>query len=152
LKFWKDLFERWGEGNVEKCLKFFEHLKEQGEMTEKQMAELVVAKLMDYVSKMFGLYFTTLQTSFKEIIVDGKTIRADMFIRNPSDAKFKLIIECDGYETHSLKKAFSNDRTRDRLLQMSGFQVFRFSGSDINAKPQEMARHLYEYLLKQKTS
>lgn len=44
----------------------------------------------------------------------------------------KLIVECDGHDFHDRTKAqASRDRARDRGLQAAGFQVFRYTGSDI---------------------
>ncbi|MGZ3616668.1 MAG: endonuclease domain-containing protein [Ktedonobacteraceae bacterium] len=63
---------------------------------------------------------------------------------------FKLIVECDGYGYHSNKTSFSQDRTRDRLLHIKGFQVMRFSGSDIVANPTGTSKELSKYLIDQK--
>lgn len=46
-----------------------------------------------------------------------------------------VVIECDGYEFHSSKESFISDRKRDRALQDYGFQVRRYSGSEIVADP-----------------
>lgn len=44
----------------------------------------------------------------------------------------KLVVEMDGYEFHSGKKAFDNDRRRQNLLVLSGWTVLRFTWATID--------------------
>lgn len=44
----------------------------------------------------------------------------------------QVIVECDGHEFHErTKEQASRDRERDRILQLQGLHVLRFTGSDI---------------------
>lgn len=45
----------------------------------------------------------------------------------------KVAVECDGYEYHHNKDAFTNDRERHRTLNSDNWIVFQFSGAEINA-------------------
>lgn len=48
----------------------------------------------------------------------------------------ELVIECDGHQWHERTKAqAAKDRARDRALQSLGYDVLRFTGSEINASP-----------------
>ncbi len=44
---------------------------------------------------------------------------------------FKLAIEIDGHDFHSTKEQKAADYQRDRYLQSCGWQVIRFTGSEI---------------------
>lgn len=106
--------------------------------------------LTEYISRLYGIYYITLQPSFNDVRINGRVIRPDIYVWNTYDPNFRLIVECDGYRYHSDKSTFSQDRTRDRILHMRGFKVLRFSGSDIVNNPAGMARELHEYLVAQK--
>ncbi len=95
-------------------------------------------------------YHVSVQAAFKDIKVAGKFIRPDMFLWIPSKPEFKLIVECDGFAYHSDKLSFSRDRSRDRLLQSKGFQVFRFSGPEIFNDPVGKAIELCNYLFEKR--
>jgi very-short-patch-repair endonuclease len=57
---------------------------------------------------------------------DGSEIPGSAWYTN------ELILECDGHDFHDrTKEQASHDRKRDRALQDLGFQVFRYTGSDI---------------------
>ena len=45
--------------------------------------------------------------------------------------KDKIAIYCDGYEYHADKGSFQKDRQQSRELQLQGWSVLRFSGSEI---------------------
>ena len=54
-----------------------------------------------------------------------------VIIRDVTSHK-KMAIECDGHDFHErTKKQASRDKLKDRVLQSTGYLVFRFSGSDI---------------------
>lgn len=40
-------------------------------------------------------------------------------------------IELDGYDYHSTKEAFTNDRKRQRRIETAGWRLLRFSGSEV---------------------
>ena len=68
-----------------------------------------------------------------------------MFIWIPGDENFKLIVECDGFQYHS-KDTFTSDRKRDRLFQRKGYEVLRYSGSEIHRNPFEVSWDLFTHL------
>lgn len=61
-----------------------------------------------------------------------------------------LIIECDGHDFHDRsKEQASRDRARDRELKKLGYDVFRYTGSDIWRNPMGVARDALTHLTKQ---
>jgi len=59
----------------------------------------------------------------------------------------KVIVECDGHEFHErTKEQATRDKARDRNLQALGFQVFRFTGSEIFAQACKCALEVNHYL------
>ena len=91
-------------------------------------------------------YHLSLQAGFPDYKVDGKSIRADILIWCPGNEKIKLIVECDGYQYHNSKESFVRDRKRDRLLKSKGYDVIRFSGSEIYKNPVQVSDELYDYI------
>ena len=60
---------------------------------------------------------------------------------------FKLVIECDGHEFHEkTKEQVTNDNERDLELKMMGYDVLRFSGSQIYNKPFRCAAGALDYI------
>lgn len=48
----------------------------------------------------------------------------------------QIVVECDGHDFHEKTKAQARrDKKRDRDMQRAGFQVYRFTGSEIRANP-----------------
>jgi very-short-patch-repair endonuclease len=60
-------------------------------------------------------------------------VLSDRYRVDFADAPRRLAVELDGYEFHSSKEAFTNDRRRHRHLELAGWRVIRFSGAEINA-------------------
>lgn len=65
----------------------------------------------------------------------GERYRADFLISYPFfGAHFAVVVECDGHDFHErTKRQAAHDRRRDRELQQLGYQVFRFTGSELSA-------------------
>ena len=62
---------------------------------------------------------------------------------------FKLAIECDGYEFHQkTKKQVQKDNEREYDLKMAGYEVLRFSGTQIYNNPLKCAEDTYNYIMK----
>lgn len=59
--------------------------------------------------------------------------------REPSggvEGRRKLIVECDGHDFHErTKEQAAKDRARDRWAQSNGYEVFRFTGSELWRDP-----------------
>lgn len=86
----------------------------------------------------------------KEIIAKGNKYRADFLIpvvyKNQENICF--IIECDGYEFHQkTKKQVENDNKRSRDLQEEGYEIIRFSGTEIYHKPRQCAENIKNIIL-----
>jgi very-short-patch-repair endonuclease len=47
----------------------------------------------------------------------------------------RLVVEVDGWETHRTRRAFHEDRRRDRLLRLAGWEVVRFTYRDVDRDP-----------------
>lgn len=72
-----------------------------------------------------------LQPRFSNFYGNGRGIRPDALIWVPSNPKVKILIECDGFEHHGKKEAFTADRQRDRRLSRMGYSIRRYSGSEL---------------------
>jgi Transcriptional regulator, AbiEi antitoxin/Protein of unknown function (DUF559) len=49
-----------------------------------------------------------------------------------------LAVETDGWGSHGTRKAFENDRRRDRRLRVAGWDVIRFTWRDVEREPDEV--------------
>ena len=57
-----------------------------------------------------------------------------------------LLVECDGHDYHErTKEQAKKDRSRDRQLQVAGFDVFRFTGAEIHADAFGCAEEIHDY-------
>ena len=58
-----------------------------------------------------------------------------------------ILVECDGHEFHyQSKDQIEKDRDRDRLLQILGFPVFRFTGRELWRDPIRCAMQVQNWL------
>lgn len=75
--------------------------------------------------------------------------RADFLIRYRFyDEIYEAVVECDGHQFHEKTKAQAlRDRRRDRHLQQAGFEVFRFTGSEINGSPRLCAAEVLDCIM-----
>jgi very-short-patch-repair endonuclease len=53
-----------------------------------------------------------------------------------------LAVETDGWGSHGTRKAFENDRRRDRRLRVAGWDVIRFTWRDVEREPDEVTAAL----------
>jgi very-short-patch-repair endonuclease len=58
----------------------------------------------------------------------------------------RLIVEVDGYRYHRSPSAFEDDRERDVLLTVAGWQVLRFTWAQLTRRPAWVARAVSERL------
>lgn len=90
----------------------------------------------------------------KEIIANGKKYVVDFYFEEDENVnKFntdkKIIIECDGYEFHQkTKEQVKHDNEREYDLKMAGYEILRFSGSQIYNEPFKCAEDTYNYIMK----
>lgn len=85
------------------------------------------------------------------IKTDKKTYRCDFLVETVivgnEEIKLKkpLIIELDGYDYHSTKKQVSYDYERENELKLFGYDVMRFTGSQVYKNPFKCVDNVYEY-------
>ncbi|TCL74207.1 uncharacterized protein DUF559 [Hydrogenispora ethanolica] len=115
------------------------------------------------IEKLFALYFLygereqgfgdsamVLIEPQYEIHLNSTTYRVDFLISVQISGQFvRLIVECDGHDFHERTKAQARyDRRRERRLKASGYEVIRFTGSEIVADPYKCVTETME-LMKQ---
>lgn len=54
----------------------------------------------------------------------------------------RLIVELDGWEGHSTRSAFQDDRARDRALHVAGYTVIHLTWSQLDCEAEEIASGL----------
>ncbi|WP_202618573.1 DUF559 domain-containing protein [Ensifer sp. LC54] len=99
-----------------------------------------------YYVPLDGSYHMSLQPRFPNVVASGKTVRPDIYFWMPTRPDINVVVECDGFAFHSDKEAFTRDRQRDRALKARGYDVLRFSGSEIFNDPVNSAHELATYL------
>lgn len=58
----------------------------------------------------------------------------------------RLVVELDGFDTHSTRQAFEDDRARDRKLQAAGWRVMRVTWRQLHGDPRTLERQLHALL------
>ncbi len=71
------------------------------------------------------------------IALDPKPYRADCHW-----PKRRLIVELDGWEGHSTRSAFQDDRGRDRALKVAGYSVIHLTWAQLDSEPEAIAADL----------
>lgn len=73
------------------------------------------------------------------------SIEIDNFI---TDVDLKLLVECDGHDFHEKTKAqVSRDNERAMDLRLAGYEILRFSGSQIYSDPFKCADEVCKYVV-----
>lgn len=54
----------------------------------------------------------------------------------------RLVVEFDGWSTHSSRTAFESDRLKDAALQLAGERVIRVTGRQLERRPHELVARL----------
>lgn len=119
--------------------------QKKGEFTEEQVEDILMYLRLIKTFE-FDSYHITPQAFFPNYKVDSKAIRADFYIWVPNDPSVKIIVECDGFQFHNSKTSFINDKKKDRLFQLNGYTVVRYSGSEIWKDPVEVSSDLFDIL------
>jgi very-short-patch-repair endonuclease len=66
-----------------------------------------------------------------------------IFINVVANEEIRIVVECDGHEFHEkTKEQAAHDKRRDRELQIAGWKVLRFTGSEIWRDHQACADHV----------
>lgn len=95
---------------------------------------------------LYDRFHLVLQPGIHDIKVDGRSVRPDMLFWIPSNENIKVLVECDGFKYHSDKVTFIRDRKRDRALKSAGYEVLRYSGSEIYCDPIGTSTDIAQYL------
>ena len=107
----------------------------------------------------FELYIKLLKKDYifllsqREIRIDKKRYVADFYFEsdeyvNKFDTNKKIIIECDGHDFHQkTKQQVQYDNEREYDLKMAGYEIIRFSGTQIYNNPFKCAEDAYNYII-----
>lgn len=61
----------------------------------------------------------------------------------------KLVVECDGHEFHEkTKDQVARDKAREREIVSAGYEIFRFSGSEIWRNPLDCAGQISDWMVR----
>jgi very-short-patch-repair endonuclease len=71
------------------------------------------------------------------ILLNGKRYQVDCHWPH-----LHLIVELDGWEGHSSRSAFQDDRARDRALHAAGFSVVHLTWAQLDSEPTDVAADL----------
>lgn len=93
-----------------------------------------------------------------QIVIEGKTYYADFMLpvsyykktKNGFEIDFtkNFIVEVDGHEFHQkTKEQVERDNERERALQKAGYEVIRFSGTEIYHKAFRCADEVLSFIL-----
>lgn len=125
---------------------FLEDRVREGSFTKDAADEMYGMVLVMEATHLQQSFHLVMQAPFPNVVVNGRSVRADAYFWIPSDPTFNLIVECDGYEYHSDQATFERDRKRDRAFAAAGYRVLRFSGGEIYADPIGKSRELFDFL------
>jgi very-short-patch-repair endonuclease len=56
--------------------------------------------------------------------------------------EYRLVVEFDGWNTHSSRTAFESDRLKDTALMLAGERVMRVTGRQLERRPHELVARL----------
>lgn len=91
----------------------------------------------------------------KKIKINKKNYRVDFLLEasfkynNKYEDLISIVIECDGYDFHQkTKEQAQRDYEKDRCLQMEGYYVLRFSGSEIYNDFAECNKKIVHFICK----
>jgi very-short-patch-repair endonuclease len=71
------------------------------------------------------------------LLPDGKRYQVDCYWPD-----LRQIVELDGWQAHSTKTAFRNDRARDRRLHVAGYSVTHLTWNQLDDEPTAVAADL----------
>ena len=96
-----------------------------------------IEKLMCAILFQIEIYFEV-QAKINKYTVD--------FLIEVDENKY-IVIECDGHEFHEkTKEQAKHDKERDRFLQMEGYPVYRFTGSEIFNNPLKILNEIEDII------
>ena len=93
----------------------------------------------------------------KSIKYEDKNYKVDFLVERVKPNKecknyrilnYPIIVECDGFEFHSSKEQMNNDYKRENNLKSMGYNVIRFTGSQIFKEPEKCCELIYNLVKK----
>lgn len=66
-------------------------------------------------------------------------VRVDRYVVDFLWREQRLVAELDGWESHSTRSAFEDDRARDARLSVLGYRVVRFTWRQVERDPREVS-------------
>lgn len=110
------------------------------ELENKKKVYLFPQQRVDYKDKTYYLDFAFLSDDYlSNLVLEDEILNTN----------FKLAIECDGYDFHQkTKEQVQRDNEREFDLKMAGYEVLRFSGTQIYNNPIKCAEDTYNYIIK----
>jgi very-short-patch-repair endonuclease len=81
------------------------------------------------------------------LLANGKRYQVDCYWPD-----LRQIVELDGWEGHSTKSAFRDDRARDRRLEVAGYSVTHLTWSQLDDEPEALAADLRVLLTRKRLS
>jgi very-short-patch-repair endonuclease len=118
----------------------------EGRITWGQRRSLTPFVAKYYYGPRDARFHVTMQARFPNVKVGGRPVIADMYFWIPKHPEINVIVECDGFPYHSSEEKFTSDRQRDRAFKAQGYDVLRFSGSEVYDDPIFTAHELATYL------
>lgn len=125
---------------------FLDQEAAQGRMTWSERRALTPFVAKYYYGTLDAQFHLTMQARFPDVRVGGGGVVADMYFWIPRHPSINIIVECDGYPYHSSEEKFTSDRQRDRAFKAKGYDVLRFSGSEVHDDPILATHQLATYL------
>lgn len=136
--------------NSDFSMELFDNLKYCESPIEQLLALELTNLRLEYIFKFNPFIDVIGIEKQQEIKINNKKYRVDFLIpvvyKNQENKCF--VVECDGYEFHQkTKKQVEQDNERQRALQKEGYEVIRFSGSEIYHRPKECALEVKKIIL-----
>lgn len=109
------------------------------------------------IEQMFYLAFSVVNLEYyggrygiesqSEINVFEKKYYADFLLSLQNSDRLQLIVECDGHDFHKItKEQVKHDNERDLILKKAGYDVIRFSGSQLYENAWECADNVCSFI------
>jgi very-short-patch-repair endonuclease len=150
---WMEADVRVGDSEIERLM--FLALTFKTSFVQSEFTSLLQAKDDDVFQRLlidspepWCSLFVRPQAKIGDYRVDFLIYAADMS-RRPDRVWRRLIIECDGHDFHErTKEQSTRDKSRDRDLIMRGYEVFRFTGSELWRDPLGCADQVVSWAVK----
>jgi very-short-patch-repair endonuclease len=85
----------------------------------------------------------------KELSIPGGTVKIDFVVIG--QPQLNLAIEIDGHDFHEkTKEQVARDKSRERSIQIAGYTVFRFSGSEVFKNSRKCVNEVIELIKQQR--